>query len=203
VTNDAPTPDKKPGPRRPGPKPATPQRLEAFALFHLERFASSAANLRRVLMRRVAKSVQVHGTDPAEGAAAVEALIERFTAAGMLDDKLYAEARASRLHRRGASARQIAASLAEKGIDRDLIGAALDEEDGEDGHTVRPGGDLAAAVSLARRRRLGPYRLPEQRAQFRQKDLASFARAGFGRTVAEIVLNAEDPEVLHDMISEG
>ena len=194
---------KKPTPgRRPGPKPATPERLERVALFHLERFASSAANLRRVLMRRVQRSAQVHGTDPAAGAAAVEALIKRFLGAGMLDDKLYAEARAARLHRRGASARKIAASLAEKGIDRGLIGAALDESDGEGGHSARPGGDLAAAAALARRRRLGPYRPPEQRTEFRQKDMGTFARAGFGRSIAERVLNAESPEALRDLVEE-
>lgn len=193
----------KAAPRRPGPKPATPERLERVALFHLERFASSAENLRRVLMRRVRKSVQIHGTDPAAGAAAIEALIERFLKAGLLDDKLYAEARAARLHRRGASGRMIAASLAEKGIDRDLIGTTLDEDDGDQGASARPGGDLAAAAALARRRRLGPYRLPEQRAEFRQKDLGSFARAGFGRSVAERVLNAEDPDALRALVEEG
>lgn len=190
------------GPRRPGPKPATAERLEKFALFHLERFASSAENLRRVLMRRVQKSAQVHGTDPAEGAAAVEALIERFTAAGMLDDKLYAEARASRLHRRGASARQIAASLSQKGIDRDLIGATLNEEDDEDGDSARPGGDLAAAAALARRRKLGPYRPEDTRPGYWQKDLATFARAGFTRLIAETVLGAEDPEALVALVDE-
>ena len=193
----------KAAPRRPGPKPATPERLERVALFHLERFASSAENLRRVLMRRVRKSVQIHGTDPAAGAAAIDALIERFLKAGLLDDKLYAEARAARLHRRGASGRMIAASLAEKGIDRDLIGTTLDEDDGDHGASARPGGDLAAAAALARRRRLGPYRLPENRAEFRQKDLGSFARAGFGRSIAERVLNAEDPDALRALVEEG
>ena len=154
-------------------------------------------------MRRVRKSVQIHGTDPAAGAAAIEALIERFLKAGLLDDKLYAEARAARLHRRGASARKIAASLAEKGIDRDLIGTTLDEADTDDGASARPGGDFAAAAALARRRRLGPYRLPEKRAEFRQKDLGTFARAGFGRSIAERVLNAEDPDALRALVEEG
>ena len=196
-------PPKPAAARRPGPKPATPQRLEAIALFHLERFSSSAANLRRVLMRRVQRSAQLHGTDPAAGAEAVDALVARFVRAGLLDDKAYAEARAARLHRRGASARKIAASLAEKGIDRDLIGATLDEADGESGYSARPGGDLAAAAALARRRRLGPYRLPEHRAAFRQKDLGTLARAGFGRTVAERVLNAPDPDALRELVEEG
>ncbi|HEV2677578.1 MAG TPA: RecX family transcriptional regulator [Aliidongia sp.] len=190
-------------PPRKLPKPATPERLEAIALFHLERFASSAANLKRVLLRRVQRSAQLHGTDPAAGAAAIEALVARFVQDGLLDDKLYAEARTARLHRRGASARKIAASLAEKGIDREVISATLDEADGDDGYSVRPGGDLVAAAALARRRRLGPYRLPEMRAEFRQKDLGTLARAGFGRAIAERVLSAETPDALRDLVEEG
>ena len=199
------TPPKAPpkAPRRPGPKPATPERLERVALFHLERFASSAENLRRVLMRRVRKSVQVHGTDPAAGAEMVEALIARFVRSGLLDDKAYAEGRAARLHRRGASARMIAASLTEKGIERDLIEATLDEADDDEGYSARPGGDLAAAAALARRRRLGPYRPPEARADFRQKDLGTFARAGFSRAIAERVLDAPDTETLLGLVAEG
>jgi regulatory protein len=200
--SDVDTPPK-PAPRRPGPKSATPERLERVALFHLERFASSAENLRRVLMRRVRKSVQIHGTDPVAGAAMVDALIERFLKSGLLDDKAYAETRAARLHRRGASGRMIAASLAEKGIDREVIGATLDEEDGDDGYSVRPGGDLAAAAALARRRRLGPYRPPDKRAEFRQKDLGTLARAGYARAIADRVLDAEDPEALRALVDEG
>ncbi|GGF39960.1 recombinase RecX [Aliidongia dinghuensis] len=196
-------PPPKPAPRKPGPKPATPERLERVALFHLERFASSAENLRRVLMRRVRKSVEAQGTDPAAGAQMVEALIQRFVKSGLLDDKTYAEARAARLHRRGASARMIAASLAEKGIDRDLIGDTLVETDDEAGTSARPGGDLAAAAALARRRRLGPYRPADKRAEFRQKDLGTLARAGFTRVIALRVLGAEDPEALQALVEEG
>ena len=200
--SDIPPENPPKAPRRPGPKPATPERLERVALFHLERFASSAENLRRVLMRRVRKSVQVHGTDPAAGAEMVEALIARFVRSGLLDDKTYAEGRAARLHRRGASGRMIAASLAEKGIERGLIEATLDEADGDEGYSARPGGDLAAAAALARRRRLGPYRPAETRADFRQKDLGTFARAGFSRAIAVRVLDAPDAETLLGLVTE-
>ena len=78
--------DFRPDPRRRPPRKATPRYLENAALHYLERFATSAENLRRVLMRKVDRSARAHGTDPDEGAAAVEALIERFVRAGLLDD---------------------------------------------------------------------------------------------------------------------
>jgi regulatory protein len=189
--------------RNAAPKPVTPQSLEASALYYLERFASSAAGLRRVLMRRVQRSAACHGTDPAEGAAAVEALIARFQANRLLDDRAYAEAKAGSLHRRGASARLIAATLAAKGVDPDLIGGALAERDDETGHAPRPGGDLAAAAAFIRRRRLGPYRRAAGDDAGRNKDLGALARAGFSRGVATRLLACADPEAVEALLQEN
>ena len=184
------------------PKPVSAESLEASALFHLERFASSSANLRRVLLRRVHRSALLHGTDAEAGARLVEALIERFLARGLLDDRAYAEAKSASLHRRGASSRAIAAKLASQGLGTDLIRTALTEEDDETGNATRPGGDLAAAAALARRRRLGPFRDPASREASRLKDLATLARAGFARSVAERVLRADDPAALEALLRE-
>lgn len=194
---DAPSPD--PRRQRPQPKPITPERLHAGALFYLERFASSSANLRRVLMRRVNRSALLHGTDRAEGAAWVEALIARFIETGLLNDAAYAGAKVASLHRRGTSKRLIAAKLATKGVDRDLAQALLNDDLTE----TRPGGDLAAAAALARRRRMGPYRQPDLQTHFHDKDLAAFARHGFSRRVAERILACPDPASVMDLLEDG
>ncbi|HYD68683.1 regulatory protein RecX [Azospirillum sp.] len=178
--------------RRP-PKRVTPQYLENAALHYLERFASSSANLRRVLMRRVDRSVQEHGTDREEAARWVDDLLARYQRSGLLDDAGYARMKAESLHRRGASTRAIREKLAAKGVARDAVDGALDRvrEDVEGGDL-----DLAAALALARRRRLGPYRAPESRAAFRDKDLAALGRAGFAYEIARRVVDAEDPAEL-------
>ena len=180
------------------PKPVSAASLEASALFYLERFASSSGNLRRVLLRRVRRSAEAHGTDPEEGARLVEALIQRFLGNGLLDDRAYAEARSASLHRRGTSSRAIAAKLSAKGVSRELIGSVLGESQDE----ARPGGDLAAAAALARRRRLGPSRPSETREAYRLKDFGALARAGFGRSVASKVLDAPDPAALEALLAE-
>ena len=59
-------------------KAATPQRLNNIALYYLERFSSSAENLRRVLMRRVDKSHYELGTDKEEGREAIDDIVLRF-----------------------------------------------------------------------------------------------------------------------------
>jgi regulatory protein len=165
--------------------------LENVALHYLERFASSAAKLRRVLLRRVRRSAEEHGTDAAEGAALVEALIARFEAGGLLDDRSYAQAKATSLHRRGASRRAISGRLAQHGVNGEIIAAAIGDIENTAGNA-----DLAAACTLARRRRLGPYRPNAARPEHRTKDLGTFARAGFSFEIARLVLDCADPDAV-------
>lgn len=168
--------------------PVDPARLERAAYAYLERFAASSASVRRVLMRRVSVSVAAHGTDAAEAAGWVEALIQRFQRLGLLNDALYAEQKAASLRRRGASARAVRATLAAKGIDTDDAAAALagiDEATGD--------AELTAARRLVQRRRLGRFRPAGQRAERRDRDLAALARAGFSYDVAVRALD-EDPD---------
>lgn len=182
--------DKAGARRRRGPRKATPDYLHRAALHYLERYQSSAENLRRVLLRKVQRSAMAHGTDAEAGAADVDRLIARFESAGLLDDTTYAEARTASLHRRGVSRRGIAMKLRQKGVDPDTIDAALDEL-----AEIEPEPDLAAAVAYARRRRLGPWRR-EGREAAREKDLAALARQGFGYDTARLVIEAEDADSL-------
>ncbi len=182
---------KNPRARR-GPRKATPERLEKAALFYLERYASSSENLRRVLMRRVDASARVHGTDREEGAQAVDAILQRFLRAGLLDDTAFAEARAASLHRRGVSMRGIRMKLGQKGVSEEDIDKALaaladmlhPEEEGD--------AELQAALNYARRRRIGPFRR-EKREEYRDRDLAAFGRQGFSYDTARQILEMEPP----------
>jgi regulatory protein len=174
--------------------------LEKWALAYLERYASSAENLRRVLQRRVQRRTRADGTtdggrdgEAARAAGAlIDALVVRYRASGLIDDAAYAAGRARSGLARGRSMRRIAAGLAAKGVGAEDAAAAVAAL-GADGSDP----ELAAACAYARRRRLGPFR----RAPFeegegaegdRQRELAAFARAGFGRHAAEAVLACKD-----------
>ncbi len=183
-------PDAQGPRRRRVQRRVTPDRLHRIALHYLERYASSAENLRRVLMRRIERAARAHGSDRAEGAAMVEAEVARLTAAGILDDAAYAWAKADSQSRAGKSGRAIAQYLRAKGVDRSHIDAALAalEVDGVDP-------DLTAAVRYARRRRLGPWRTGD-RAEHRDRDLAALGRRGFDYGTARTVIDAPDSESL-------
>jgi regulatory protein len=178
----------EPPSRRRGPKPATSASLENAALHYLERFASSSAQLKRVLMRKVLRSVRAHGTDAEAGERLIDDIIARYLRAGLLDDRAYAAQKAASLRRRGASGYAIRGKLALKGVESRLIDAALAGEG--------DASELAAACALVRRRRLGPLRAAKERAAHRQKDLAALARAGFGLDLARRVLGASDEAAL-------
>ena len=170
------------------PRIMTQQRLANIALHYLERYASSAENLRRVLQRRIAKSAYAHpDLDTQEAESWLSELIERYTEVGLLNDLTFAEARTRTLLAQGIAPRAIKMKLLQKGVGNDDISAALEMLAVDVGDA-----ELEAACNLARRRRIGPYRDPEKRDTMREKDLATMARAGFGYDMARRVVEAED-----------
>jgi regulatory protein len=169
------------------PTPIDAALLERWALGYLERFASSAENLRRVLRRRVRRRTSDNETVQ-RAAALIDDLVERYRRSGLIDDAAYAAARARGRLARGEPLRRIAAGLAAKGIAAGERAAAL-----ESLRETTPDPDLAAACAFARRRRLGPYR---RGSGDPARELGAFARAGFARRQAEAVLACADPDAV-------
>ncbi len=176
---------------RRAPKPITEASLHNAALHYLERFAASTEMVRRVLRRRVERAARAGVAEREPALALVERVLARLAGAAVLDDGAFAAARVETLQRRGGSTRAIRARLAAQG----LAGTAIDDAlaarraDMADG-TADP--DLAAALRLARRRRIGPFRSGE-RAAYRLRDLGVLARAGFATDVARQVIDADAP----------
>ncbi len=176
--------------------------LRAAALRYLARYAATGDQVARVLHRR---ALRYGDGDPAtvqavaERAARIVADLGRI---GLLDDAGYAAMKAGSLFRRGASTRQITATLREKGVPDALVSqaiAALDAEHGENR-------ERQAALRYARRRGLGPWsRLrgqSGQRDQRRLREIAALVRAGYPPPLAiwTVDLDRGDAEAL---LSEG
>jgi regulatory protein len=176
------------------PTPIDAALLERWALGYLERFASSAENLRRVLRRRVRRRRTSDNETVQRAAALIDDLVERYRRSGLIDDAAYAAARARGRLARGEPLRRIAAGLAAKGIAAEERASALDAL-----RETAPDPDLAAACAFARRRRLGPYR---RGLGDRARELAAFARAGFGRREAEEVLGCAHPDAVAALLAE-
>jgi regulatory protein len=125
----------------------------------------------------------------------IEALVVRYREVGLLDDAAYAAGRTQSLHRRGDSLRSIRARLMAKGVSAAVVAGAVSglRDDA-------PEPDLTAACAFARRRRLGAFR---RAAAEPARELAVFARAGFGRRVAEAVLACVDEEAVAELARNG
>jgi len=178
-------------------RPITARYLQNAATAYLERYPTTAAGLRRVLERRVVKARQRETPVMDNVEQAIAAIVARFVDAGMVDDKAFAQTKARALHRRGTSTRLTQRKLELAGIDGDTLAAAmaaLDQElDADPGQR-----EWRAAVALARRRRLGPFRTAKDRKTHRRRDLAAMARSGFAYDVARKVIDAAGADALDE-----
>jgi regulatory protein len=173
-----------PPPLGPAPNEGT---LRDAALNYLAHYAATEAGLRRVLVRRIDRWARAQ-TDPDAAApflqtarAAVEDVVRRLAEAGAVSDTEFAANRARSLVRSGQSTRSIQMRLVAKGVAPDTARSvsATDTET-----------ELAAALVLLRKRRIGPYRVTEATdPTVRMKEMAVLARAGFSRDIAEQALD--------------
>lgn len=166
-------------PRTPRPertvKPLDPPRLEELALAYVARFATSTGKLGQYLKRKLRERGWEAADEPD-----LSALIERFVAAGYVDDAGFARGRASGLRRRGYGDRR---------IDQTLRGAGV----GEEVRASVQGSEAAArgaALVLARKRRFGPFGAARPDAAVRQKQFSAMLRAGHSLDTARKLIDA-------------
>ena len=144
-------------------RPITAKYLQNAAAFYLERYPSTAEGLRRVLNRRVRKAEMLEAPVMDNVKQAIDAVVAKFVAAGVIDDKAFAQTKARALHRRGTSTRLTRRKLQIAGVDGDTRaggggGAApppaagpLPAAPGPQGQPgARPGGDGPRRLRLRR-----------------------------------------------------
>lgn len=176
----------RPPPTDPGPPPdaaALRKRLRNSAFAYVGRYASTAENLRRVLAR---KARRIEGVEAEAARAAIDEAVAFCVENGLVDDAAFAAMTVAAGKRKGLSRARIGQRLAAKGVPAELARDALPAGD-----------DLAGAVRLARRKRLGPWRTRAVDNAL-EKDAASLARAGYPPALARRVarLSREEAEAI-------
>lgn len=166
------------------PKKMTQRRLRNITAAYLERYTTTRAHLRRLLIRRLDRALEHHEGDRDEGIAWIDHVLDEHVRLGTINDRRWAESRLGNLARRGMSAGRMRAHLRAKGVDGVLIDELIE--------ALAPDPRTAAA-HYARRRRIGPFRPPHKEPD-PQKELAKLARAGFGYGVAREVLEMDADE---------
>jgi len=163
-------------------KEATEDAFEAMlelALFYLGRYSATRARLSRYLQKRF-EELPKH-----EREEALERVLDRVEALGIINDREYAERRIQSLRAKGKSRRAIERDLFEKGVARSLVEELLRRSTADD--------ERLSALIFIRARRLGPFR---RRERAFEKELGALGRAGFSYGIAREVLelSLEDAE---------
>lgn len=173
------------------PSAPTEPALREAALRHLARYAATEARLLRVLERRVdrwlikARQAAPDRDDlPQQASRAKQAarrVVQALAASRLVDDAGFAQSRAGMLLRAGKSRAQVARHLALRGIPAEILRATLPAD---------AAGELAAAVLLTRKRRLGAFAPAEavNDPAARRRALGILARAGFAQDIARTAL---------------
>jgi len=163
-------------------KKLTEKRLLNIALFYLSRYEASEKKLRAVLSRRVLKMKSRGEEVPEEVSGWIEHVIEKTKNYSYINDERYAENKVRSMVEQGKSERYMCLKLQEAGIDSQTVHRLLEEIDST---------EEERALCYARKKKLGIFRPMEQRDNFRQKDMATMARAGFSYDVVLSVLDEE------------
>jgi len=167
----------------PARKRLTKRRLTNIAAYYLQRHASSVANFRQVLRRRVRREL-VPGADPVEANGWIDEIVADFVARRLLNDQTYAAARVVRDRMLAKAPRKTRAALLAKGVGSTIVNDAV-RDDGS--------AEWSAALAVARRRRLGPYSVKPRDPDTDRRDLGVLGRAGIGFAVAKKVMALSEP----------
>ena len=161
--------------------PLDGETLEQAALFYAGRYATTRAKLRFYLQRKLRERGWSGPGEPP-----LEQLVERLSGLGYVDDRAFAEAKASALSRRGYGERRIGEALRAAGID---------EEDSREARGAAEAAAWDSALRFAEKRKLGPFAPSEMEREARQKAFAAMARAGHPAGIIRRILEARPGSV--------
>lgn len=155
------------------------------AAFHyVERFATSEANLRRVMERKVAsKKRRGNLPEDVDASEAITKAIAFLVENGLVNDTSFADMKTRSGQSKGKSRSRIVRELSAKGIDREIAEASTNDID-----------DFHQAIRHAQRKRIGPFRNCELNDKIKRREFGSFARAGFPPPIFMKVLEMDRQE---------
>lgn len=171
-------------PRRPLP-PLNAADLERFALRYVERYATTRGRLADYLRRKIRE----RGWGD-EAAPDPVGLAQRLADLGYVNDRLFAESKASAMGRRGLGARRVDQALRHAGIEHDDLDAVAPAVAAE---------AVSSAIAFARRKRIGPFAQALAERPQQEKQLAAMLRAGHALEISRKIVRmapGEDAEAL-------
>ncbi len=174
-------------------KKITYKYIQGAAYRYLERYATTEANLKYILQRkvdRILKSNQEITTRNHEIDIWIDDVVKKSVELGLVDDLLYATAKLNTYKASGNSIAIIKNKLRAKGVSQDLINEIIEKEREEN-----PDMNFISAIKYAKRRRFGPFRIRDADLKTSDKEKAAMARAGYSYEEVKKVLQGERKEL--------
>lgn len=164
-------------PRRARP-PLNLATIRALALHYVGRYSTTRARLLQYLARKLRERGWVEGAASPD----LEEMANEFVRLGYVDDAAFASARANSLLRRGYGENRLIASLRHAGIEAGQAKAAAE---------LDPESSQKAALTFAKRKRLGPFGTHISDPKAHSRAMAAFIRAGHNYEIARKILEME------------
>lgn len=164
----------------------TTARLERRVLAYVSRYLSSTVRLEQFITRLLRRWQEGGGVIEVS-AEDIANLIAKCRTRGYVDDQHFAEVRLARWYRAGNAQRLMRQKLRAEQLDEAVISAAFAAFHASHSDTPELL-EYEAAMQYARKRHIGPYRTNE-RAKWRERDLAKMGRRGFNFDVAQKVID--------------
>jgi len=171
------------------PKKISQNYLRNSGLFYLQRYAASSHQFQTAMVRKIDRSLYVHkAPDKDECLKWLDEITQEFKELGYLNDEAYLKGMLQSLRlSRGCSAKMIIMKMRQKGFTETEISNALSEIDGNDVDDQQKDAELQAALTFARRKKLGPYH-PTPARKTDEQQLATLARAGFSYEIGRRII---------------
>lgn len=168
------------------PKKISEKYLYNSGLAYLQKFTASSMHFKSVMKRKIDKSCRHHiEQDRDECLIMLDTVTKRFIDMMLLDDEAYLKGMITSFRKRGLSSRQIEGKLRQKGYEADRVKTALKVHDLNEYDTEYKG-DFYAALTFARKKKIGPYDL-NNKYEF-DKALGVMGRAGYNFETAQKII---------------
>ena len=162
--------------RRPRP-PLNADKLKELALAYVGRFATTRTKLARYLAGKVRERGWQDSHEPE-----IERIVDDCARLGFVDDAAFALSKARSLTGRGYGSGRVRQSLRAAGVA---------DEDGRAARELAEREAVAAALRLARRKRIGPYAAGPLDREAREKALSAMVRGGHSFGLAKAIVALE------------
>ena len=162
--------------------------IRNFAYSYLDKYSPSKQQLRIYLFKKLIKKGR-NISNKKEVFNLIDAVISSLVDQKFLSDKYYSDSKSKAFLKKGYSLNKIRYNLIKKGIDEKFIKASISKIKEKESDP-----DFFSAISLCKRRRLGPCREESNRALFYKKDISILARSGFSYDISKRVLDIPKEE---------